>query len=199
MLLVGTRYTLNEKQLLTTTMLLKRAMGTPSGEGVGYQTSVADQFISYIGGTGGTGKTLLIKDFLFGLAILDKLDEVLLTAPTGRHLILVAPLSMPLSGLVLSRIHGSHLDVASWTRSGNGWLGLSSLSLMRSAWSAARCWFGSMRSAPGFGLSLQVALQFWEAYRLFSFLETSSSSKRSVIRLSGRIMGRKLPRKINVL
>jgi PIF1-like helicase len=83
MLLVGTRYTLNEKQLLTTTMLLKRAMGTPSGEGVGYQTSVADQFISYIGGTGGTGKTLLIKAFLFGLAILDKLDDVLLTAPTG--------------------------------------------------------------------------------------------------------------------
>ena len=75
---------LNEKQLLTTTMLLKRAtVGTPSGEGVGYQTSVSDQFISYIGGTGETGKTLLIKAFLFEFAILDKLDEVLLTAPTG--------------------------------------------------------------------------------------------------------------------
>jgi PIF1-like helicase len=83
MILVGTQYSLNKKQLLTTSMLLKRVMGTPSGEGVGYQTSVSDQFISYIGGTGGTGKTLLIKAFLFGLAILDRLDEVLLTAPTG--------------------------------------------------------------------------------------------------------------------
>ena len=83
MVLVGTRYSLNEKQLLTTSMLLKRVMGTPSGEGVGYQINVSDQFISYIGGTGGTGKTLLIKAFLFGLAILDRLDEILLTAPTG--------------------------------------------------------------------------------------------------------------------
>ena len=42
MVLVGTRYTLNEKQRLTTSMLLKRVMDTPSGEGVGYQTSVSD-------------------------------------------------------------------------------------------------------------------------------------------------------------
>jgi hypothetical protein len=36
MVLVGIRYTLNEKQLLTVTILLKRVMDTPSGEGVGY-------------------------------------------------------------------------------------------------------------------------------------------------------------------
>ena len=83
MVLVGTRYTLNEKQFLTVAVLLKRVMDTPSGEGVGYQTSVSDQFISYVGGVGGTGKTVLIRAFLFGLAIPDRLDEVLLTAPTG--------------------------------------------------------------------------------------------------------------------
>ena len=58
-------------------------MDTPSGEGVGYKTSASDQFISYVGGVGGTGKTVLIKAFLFGLAILDRFDDVLLTAPTG--------------------------------------------------------------------------------------------------------------------
>ena len=83
MALVGTRYTLNEKQLLTTSVFLKRVMGILSGEGVGYRTSISDQFISYIGGVAGTGKTELIKAFLFGLAILNRVDEVLLTAPTG--------------------------------------------------------------------------------------------------------------------
>jgi hypothetical protein len=82
MVLVGTRYSPNEKQFLTVAVLLKRVMDTPSGEGVGYQTSVSDQFISF-GGVGGTGKTVLIKAFLFGLAILDRVDDVLLTAPTG--------------------------------------------------------------------------------------------------------------------
>jgi hypothetical protein len=56
-------------------------MDTLSGEGVGYHSLVSDQFVSYIGGQAGTGKTLLIRAFLFGLAILDRLDEVLLTAP----------------------------------------------------------------------------------------------------------------------
>ena len=83
MVLVDSRYTLNEKQFLTVAVLLKRVMDTPAGEGVGYQTSVSDQFISYVSGVGGTGKAVLIKVFLFGLAILDRFDEVLLRAPTG--------------------------------------------------------------------------------------------------------------------
>jgi PIF1-like helicase len=160
MVLVGTRYTLNEKQLLTTTMLLKRAMGTPSGEGVGYQTSVSDQFISYIGGTGGTGKTHLIEAFLFGLAILDKLDGVLLTAPTGTAA----------SHIGGSTVHAA-LGVSSFEdprqSSGRGQLdkvrkrlARTKLSLMRSARLATRCWFELVKNAPGFGLSLQVALQF---------------------------------------
>jgi len=62
MVLVGTRYALNEKQFWTVAVLLKRVMDTPSGEGVGFQISVSDQFISYVGGVGGTGKTVLISD-----------------------------------------------------------------------------------------------------------------------------------------
>jgi hypothetical protein len=101
--LVGTWYTLNEKQLPTTSMHLKRGTGTPSGEGVGYQTYVSDQFISYIGGTEGTGKTLLIRAFLLGLAILDKLEDSMrrsfwLHQREPPLLILAAPRSMPLSG-----------------------------------------------------------------------------------------------------
>jgi PIF1-like helicase len=38
---------------------------------------------TYVGGAAGTGKTLLVMAFLRGLDILGRLDEVLLTAPTG--------------------------------------------------------------------------------------------------------------------
>jgi len=62
MVLVGTRYALNEKQFWTVAVLLKRVMDTPSGEGVGFPISVSHQFISYVGGVGGTGKTVLISD-----------------------------------------------------------------------------------------------------------------------------------------
>ena len=75
--LVGTRYSLNEKQFLTVAVLLKRVMDTPSGEGVGLR-SIYIFWRSRRHGKNGTD-----KDFLFGLAILDRVDDVLLTAPTG--------------------------------------------------------------------------------------------------------------------
>jgi hypothetical protein len=45
--------------------------------------SVDDQFLLYLGGVGGVGKTYLIKVFIFGLSIMHKEDNVLLTASTG--------------------------------------------------------------------------------------------------------------------
>jgi hypothetical protein len=42
-----------------------------------------DQFLLYLGGVGGVGKTYLIKAFLFGLSIVQKQEDVLLTASTG--------------------------------------------------------------------------------------------------------------------
>ena len=41
-----------------------------------------DQFLLYLGGVGGVGKTYLIKAFLFGLSIVGRQDDVLLTAST---------------------------------------------------------------------------------------------------------------------
>jgi hypothetical protein len=45
--------------------------------------SVDDQFLLYLGGVGGVGKTYLIKAFIFGISIIHKEDDVLLTASTG--------------------------------------------------------------------------------------------------------------------
>jgi PIF1-like helicase len=162
MVLVGTKYTLNEKQLLTVTVLLKRVMDTPSGESIGYQFSVSEQFISYIGGVGGTGKTLLIRAFLFGLHILDKLDEVLLTAPTGSAA----------SHIGGSTVHAA-LGVCSFEEpqqlTGRGQLDKVRKRLARTkflvvetklAWSAVKCWFEWMKKPPGSGPYQLVALQF---------------------------------------
>jgi hypothetical protein len=44
---------------------------------------VRDQFLLYLRGIGGVGKTHLIKAFMFGLSIMQKHDKVLLTASTG--------------------------------------------------------------------------------------------------------------------
>lgn len=44
--------------------------------------SVRDQFLLYLGGAGGVGKTHLIEAFIFGLSITRKEDDVLLTAST---------------------------------------------------------------------------------------------------------------------
>jgi hypothetical protein len=46
-------------------------------------SSVRDQFLLYLSGVGGVGKTHLIKAFIFGLSIMRKQDDVLLTASTG--------------------------------------------------------------------------------------------------------------------
>lgn len=45
--------------------------------------SVRDQFLLYLGGVGGVGKTHLIKAFIFGLSIIREEDDILLTASTG--------------------------------------------------------------------------------------------------------------------
>ena len=45
--------------------------------------SVCDQFLLYLSGIGGVGKTHLIKSFIFGLSIIGKHDDVLLTASTS--------------------------------------------------------------------------------------------------------------------
>jgi hypothetical protein len=45
--------------------------------------SARDQFLLYLGGVGGVGKTHLIEAFMFGLSIMRKHDDVLLTASTG--------------------------------------------------------------------------------------------------------------------
>ena len=45
--------------------------------------SACDQFFLYLGGVGGVGKTYLIKALMFGLSIMQKHDDVLLTASTG--------------------------------------------------------------------------------------------------------------------
>lgn len=42
-----------------------------------------DQFLLYLGGVGGVGKTYLIKAFLFGVSIIERQEDVLLTALTG--------------------------------------------------------------------------------------------------------------------
>ena len=45
--------------------------------------SVYNQFLLYLSGVGGVGKTHLIKALIFGLSIIRKEDDVLLTASTG--------------------------------------------------------------------------------------------------------------------
>ena len=81
--LIGTKYTLNKKQLKAVIILLKRAMSIDSATGEGYKEFLRDQHLIYIAGAGGTGKTLLISGFLLGMEILDRVHEVLILAPTG--------------------------------------------------------------------------------------------------------------------
>ena len=45
--------------------------------------SSRDQFLLYLGGVGGVGKTHLIRAFMFGLSIVRRHEDVLLTASTG--------------------------------------------------------------------------------------------------------------------
>jgi ATP-dependent exoDNAse (exonuclease V) alpha subunit len=77
MTLVHTQYKLNNKQSMVAKALFNRILDPVS------VTTVDDQFLLYLGGVGGVGKTHLIKAFIFGLSITQKHHDVLLTASTG--------------------------------------------------------------------------------------------------------------------
>ena len=77
MTLVETQYNLNNKQSMVAKALFNRILDPVS------VTTVDDQFLLYLGGVGGIGKTHLIKAFIFGLSITQKHHGVLLTASTG--------------------------------------------------------------------------------------------------------------------
>lgn len=75
--LIKSQYNLNKKQTLVIRALLDRILFPV------LINTINDQLLLYIGGVRGVGKTYLIKAFLFGLAILGKQEDVLLTASTG--------------------------------------------------------------------------------------------------------------------
>jgi hypothetical protein len=75
--LIISQYPLNQKQGMIIRALFLRILRPIQID------SVRDQFLLYLGGIGGVGKTHLIKAFLFGLSIMRKHDDVLLTASTG--------------------------------------------------------------------------------------------------------------------
>ena len=75
--LITSRYPLNQKQSIIIKALLLRILQPIEIH------SARDQFLLYLGGVGGVGKTHLIKAFMYGLSIMRKHDDVLLTASTG--------------------------------------------------------------------------------------------------------------------
>jgi hypothetical protein len=75
--LIISQYPLNQKQGMIIRALFLRILHPIRID------SVRDQFLLYLGGVGGVGKTHLIKAFIFGLSIMRKHDDVLLTASTG--------------------------------------------------------------------------------------------------------------------
>jgi hypothetical protein len=81
--LVGKKFQLNNLQLLAVTALLTRICQVDKRRGYGYENRLSSQFLTYIGGEGGTGKTLLVLAFLRGVDIFGRLPEVLLMVSTG--------------------------------------------------------------------------------------------------------------------
>lgn len=75
--LITSQYPLNQKQGMVVRAVFLRILQPIR------INSVHDQFLLYLGGVGGVGKTHLIKAFIFGLSIMRKEDDVLLTASTG--------------------------------------------------------------------------------------------------------------------
>jgi hypothetical protein len=75
--LIVTQYPLNQKQGMIIRALFLRILHPIR------INSARDQFLLYLGGVGGVGKTHLIKAFMFGLSIMRRHDDVLLTASTG--------------------------------------------------------------------------------------------------------------------
>lgn len=72
---------MNEKQSSIINMLISRVLRLFDSKN-SYPNN-SDQFLLYVGGEGGTGKTALIRCFLFILSLLQRLDTVILGAPTG--------------------------------------------------------------------------------------------------------------------
>ena len=56
-----------------------------------------DQFLLYLGGIGGVGKTYLMKAFLLGISILRRQEEVLLTASTRAATVNIGSLTYHLA------------------------------------------------------------------------------------------------------
>ena len=75
--LITSQYPLNQKQQMITRALFLRILHPIP------INSARDQFFLYLSGVGGVGKTHLIKAFMFSLSIMQKHDDVLLTASTG--------------------------------------------------------------------------------------------------------------------
>jgi hypothetical protein len=75
--LIVSQYPLNQKQGMIIRALFLRILHPTC------INSVRDQFLLYLGGVGGVRKTHLIKAFIFGLSIIQKHDDVLLTVSTG--------------------------------------------------------------------------------------------------------------------
>ena len=75
--MITSQYPLNQKQRVIIRALVLRVLHPVP------INSVRDQFLLYLGGIGGVGKTHLIKALMFGLSIIQKHDDVLLTASTG--------------------------------------------------------------------------------------------------------------------
>lgn len=71
------QYPLNQKQRVIVRALVLRVLHPVR------INSVRDQFLLYLSGISGVGKTHLIKALMFGLSIMQKHDNVLLTALTG--------------------------------------------------------------------------------------------------------------------
>ncbi|KAH6701353.1 hypothetical protein BKA61DRAFT_495472, partial [Leptodontidium sp. MPI-SDFR-AT-0119] len=74
--LIESQYQLNSKQQLIVRALFDRILHP-----ILIRTA-RDQFLLYLGGVGGVGKTYLIKAFLLGLSVIEKREDVLLTAST---------------------------------------------------------------------------------------------------------------------
>jgi hypothetical protein len=75
--LITSQYPLNQKQRIIIRALFLRILHPIP------INSARDQFFLYLGGVGGVGTTHLIKAFMFGLSIMRKHNDVLLTASSG--------------------------------------------------------------------------------------------------------------------
>ena len=75
-------FTPNEKQGLIIKNVLKAILGLDTSQ-IGTVTESSQQFLLYVGGCGGTGKTQIINAILFGMELLGIQDRACVTASTG--------------------------------------------------------------------------------------------------------------------